>query len=386
MRMKSSGVRAASLCTLLLCGVSAHATAFDFQQDAAPARSPTDVQQVLPADPAVADPAIVDMDTVVVSGRQPGPGMWKVSKGDHVLYILGTLTPLPRRMEWVPDEVEATIARSQAVIDPPTVDIDADAGFFSKLFLIPSLLKARKNPDGRTLQEVVSPELYARWTVLKARYIGSSSSVETWRPVFAAQKLYESAIEKAGLSQKDVVQRAVRSAAKRADVPRISTAVTVKIKDPKAALRSFRETALADGDCFAKTMVRIDRDLDGMRARANAWAVGDVGALRDASFENQFVACTRAFTESALAERFGIGNLRTRIADTWLAAARDALAKNDVTFATLSIPLLLRPDGFLARLRKEGYAVEEPGASRRTDPSGSAAPEGTSQPEPAKTP
>src|SRR3546814_956678 len=42
---------------------------------------------------------IVDMDAVVVSGVLPGPRMWRVSKGDNDHYILGTLSPLPKRID-----------------------------------------------------------------------------------------------------------------------------------------------------------------------------------------------------------------------------------------------------------------------------------------------
>lgn len=362
----------ATFACLLAAALSCAAFAQAWPEAGATGIPPSPPAAAVPGDadgaPSGDDAGIVDMDTVVVSGRLPGPGMWKVSRGGHVLYILGTLSPLPRHMDWVSDAVEGTIARSQAVIDPPAVKVDADVGFFRGLTLLPSLLKARRNPDGRSLQEVVPPGLYARWTVLKAHYIGHDSGVEKWRPVFAAQKLYEAAIDKSGLSQKDVVGRVVRKAARKNDVPHLDTTVTVKIADPKGALESFRETALADTDCFAKTMARIERDLDGMRARANAWAVGDITALRDASFDSQYAACTRAFTESALAERFGLGKLRVRIADKWLSTARKAIADHPVSFATLPVPLLVRPDGFLARLRSEGYAIEEPASSPATMP------------------
>ena len=328
--------------------------------------APDETQQsatVSSSPPTVLAPAssdIRDLDTVVVSGLQPGPGMWKVSKGDHVLYILGTLSPLPRRMEWVSKDVEATIAMAQAVIEPPSVKLDADIGFFGKIGLLPSLLKARKNPDGRTLQQSVPAEQYARWLVLKARYIGSNDGIESWRPIFAAQELYESAMKKAGLSQKNVVKAIVDSAARRHDVPRVSTQTTFKVSNPKALIREFNNTALADGACFLETLDRIEADLGQMQARANAWAVGDIAALRDQSLEDQYVACTRAITDSAMAQKLGMGDVRGRIAATWLAAAETSLAKNKVTFATLSIPLLLRSDGFIARLRAKGYVIEEP--------------------------
>ena len=129
--------------------------------------------QVAPPSEASAD--IAEMDTIVVSGEQPGPGLWKVSKGDHVLYVLGTLAPLPKGMSWKANEVVEVIAMAQEVLGTPQVGIKADVGFFGQLALLPSLIGVRKNPDDKTLKDVVPAELYARWSVLKEKYIGRSS-------------------------------------------------------------------------------------------------------------------------------------------------------------------------------------------------------------------
>lgn len=304
--------------------------------------------------------AIVDMETMVVTGAQPGPGLWRVHRDGHVLYILGTLSPLPRRMEWIPDKVEATIASSQAVIDPPSIKLDAGVGRFRGLLLLPSLLKARRNPDGRTLRESVPADMYARWAQLKPRYIGRNAGIERWRPVFAAQELYEAAMRKAGLSQANVVSPVVAAAAKRHGVPRIPTLVEVTVTDPKALIREFNATTLSDTDCFSKTLARIETDLDGMRQRANAWAIGDVAALRELPMEDQYVACMRAFTGNAVAQKIGFGDVSTRSTATWVAAAERALQANASTFATLPIPFLLREKGVLATLQGKGYTVEAP--------------------------
>ena len=45
--------------------------------------------------PPVAGTGVIDMEAVVVAGVQPGPGLWKVRHGDHLLYVLGTQSPLP---------------------------------------------------------------------------------------------------------------------------------------------------------------------------------------------------------------------------------------------------------------------------------------------------
>jgi hypothetical protein len=63
-----------------------------------------------PAPASSASSRVADLPMVVVSGVQPGPGLWKVSKGDHVMWVLGTLSPLPRDMQWQAQEVEQVIA------------------------------------------------------------------------------------------------------------------------------------------------------------------------------------------------------------------------------------------------------------------------------------
>ena len=40
------------------------------------------------------------LETVVVTGVMPGPGLWRVESGERQLWILGTVSPLPRSMKW----------------------------------------------------------------------------------------------------------------------------------------------------------------------------------------------------------------------------------------------------------------------------------------------
>ncbi|NUO77554.1 MAG: TraB/GumN family protein [Lysobacter sp.] len=309
---------------------------------------------------APAQETIRDIDTVVVSGVQPGPGMWKVSRGEHVLWILGTLSPMPKNMQWLSRDVEATIAQAQEVLQPPSVSIGTELGMFRSMLLIPSALKARRNPDDKTLREVVPADLYARWLPLKSRYIGSDRGVEKWRPVFAAQELYEAAMRRSDLSLKGIVWPVVERSAKQHDVKITESTIEMKIKDPKAVLKDFANTTLSDTDCFAKTLSRIEGDIETMRARANAWAIGDIETLRALPQGDQYEVCLRAVTASGVAQRLGFGDLRERVIQTWLGNADKALTHNRVSFASLPIAELLKPDGYLARLQARGYVIEEP--------------------------
>src|SRR5688572_17456800 len=225
-------------------------------------------------------PPIRDMDTLVVSGVQPGPGMWKITRDDHTLYVLGTLSPLPRRMEWESRDVENVIAQAQEVIQAPSVSIDGKLGIFQRLLLAPKALSARKNPDGQTLQQVVPADMYARWLVLKRKYMGRDEGVEQWRPMMAALELYDEAMDDNDLKQYGMVSPVVEKMARRHKVPLTTTRVTIVIEDPKVELQEFRESKLDDVDCFGKTMQRLESDLAMMRERANAWAIGDIATLK----------------------------------------------------------------------------------------------------------
>ena len=325
----------------------------------APARSVAGVAATAASTPpAVVE--IVDHETVVVSGTLPGPGLWKVRKGGHTLYVLATLSPLPRRMEWQSAGVESVVARAGQVLLPPSFTLDADVGVLRGLSLLPSLLKARRNPGDRTLSQVLPPDLHARWAPLRQRYLGNDRGVEKWRPIFAAQELYEAAMRRTGLSLDGVVDKAVRRMARRHRVPMRAVDFRLEVAEPKAALAEFRATVLADSDCFERTLSRIEGDLEAMRRRANAWAEGDIATLRALPFESQYSACVAAVTGSGLAQRLGAGDMRGRLEAMWIAAAEDALDAHATALAMLPLGLVLGEDGWLARLEAKGYVVEPP--------------------------
>ncbi|HEY5849487.1 MAG TPA: TraB/GumN family protein [Lysobacter sp.] len=304
-------------------------------------------------------PPIRDMETLVVSGMQPGPGMWKVSRDDHTLYVLGTLSPLPKRMEWESRDVENVIAQAQEVIEAPSVRIDSNIGIFQRLLLAPKALGARKNPNGETLQQSVPPQMYARWLVLKRKYMGNDRNVEEWRPMMAALELYNEAMDDIGLKQYGMVSPVVEKMARRHKVPLTTTRVTIVIEDPKVALQEFRESKLDDVDCFGKTMQRLESDLDMMRERANAWAVGDLTTLKALPYTDQNEVCLRAVSQAAVLRK-RTGDIEAQVRERWLDAAELALKNNRVSLAVLPMRELLKPDGYIAQLRAKGYTVEEP--------------------------
>ena len=298
------------------------------------------------------------LEEVLVTGEQPGPGMWRVSNAGHELWILGTLDPLPKKLTWRSRQAEALIAKSQEVIAPPGVDVSI--GFFRGLAALPALLRARKNADGRTLRDVLPEDVYERWRVLKDRYLGRGDDVERFRPSVAAHELYKHALDRSGLTSGDGVWSVVEKSAKRHRVPITTVTVSLVLDDPKATIRQLVQVPREpDVACLASTIERLETDLQPMRRRASLWSLGDVEGLRRMPYADQRVACFDAVM-SVPELRAQVLKLREQLVDKWLSAAQHSLATNDTAFAVLPISQILESDGWLARLRAQGYEVDEP--------------------------
>lgn len=303
---------------------------------------------------------IVQLEPHVVSGVQPGPGLWKVRRDGHEMVVLGTVRPLPKRMTWESDGVVEAISRSQLVLLSPSVKLDADVGFFGGLFLLPAMLKATKNPDGGKLAELVPAEDYARWLRLKKRFIGNERSVEKRRPLFAANKLYAEALDATGLTHDSPVSKAVSKAVKQFGIAVERPRIEIKVANPKETLREFAQSGLDDAACFHGMLDHVERDLPALRARALAWAQGDVDALRNIPLHDASNACMDAVLETKLAEHLGIADVRERIDAMWLEKAQAALRDHETTFALLPMTQVLGEDGYLAKLQALGYEIEAP--------------------------
>lgn len=303
---------------------------------------------------------VTTLRTVEVTGEQPGPGLWKVSKDGHAMWVLGTVSPLPKRMQWTPGEVERAVARSGQVLAMPSANVSPSGSKFKALFLIPSLLKARNNPGKEKLVDVLPPEVYARWTVLKKKYLGRDNGVEKRRPLMAAAVLDREAMDDVGLSYKTRVWKVVENAAKKHDVPVTRPKIDIQIEDAKGLVGQLQQTSLDDIACFEQTLQRLERDIETTKLRANAWALGEIEILRRLTVTDTRRTCADAILESALAERAGLDDIESRIEHLWLEAAQAAIARHERSFAVMPMSLVLGEDGWIAELARRGYRVEAP--------------------------
>jgi hypothetical protein len=341
--------------------------------------------------PAFADPGEPDeeMETILVTGEQPGPGLWKVSRDGHVMWVLGSIGQWPASIHWQTREVDTAIAQSQEVLYPGGYGIKADIGIFKAMTLIPAALKAAKNPDGATLEDVLPAATYEKWRALKREYLGDDDGVEKQRPMVAEEKLFNAI----GRRQRRTVKYygvdwVVNQAAKKHKV-KVRTLPSVSRETPVPEIRGFlkasRKVDFAEAECFGRNLERIERTLElgeGPEiAWTNAWATGDLETLRkpsalaDLGREDCVAAAAKALlgdpaidlppeVRAGLQAYARIEELSAQAlqeADQkWLDAAEAAIEKNQSTFAVLPINNVMSPTGYLARLREKGYEVQEP--------------------------
>jgi uncharacterized protein YbaP (TraB family) len=292
------------------------------------------------------------LDVVLVRGEHPGPALWKVSSGDHRLWIMGEVETLPGRMKWRSKQFEKVLKESQEVLvdESDRVPEPKDHREFKVL------LNAAKLPGGKTLRELISPVMYARAEAVQKKF-KTRWMLDGEKPWAASARIYHGARRALELMDFSARERATGLALK-AKV-RITT---LEFRPTFAEHLGFLGSAQGD-DCVSRVVEVLEDGGNGMRRLANAWSIGDIQQLRDLvpAYEltnefwgvNEFIYCYRGGQERAR-EFF---EQRTA---AWMRESERVLRDNRSTIAVMPIGWLLAPDGFAAQLRSRGYEVVEP--------------------------
>jgi len=302
---------------------------------------------------AGAAPPVEPMQEVLVQGRHEGPRLWTVRKADHTAWILGTISPLPKKLVWQPDAVEEVLRQSQEVVPAwPSYGIGANPITALRVYI--EWRRLQKPPDHMPLRQALPPQLYARVEALQARYDPHDKKLEQMRPMLAARQLLTRVLDASGLALHNEVQETVLKLAREQGV-RVHQD-KLRIDEPVELLKDVNATPLAgEVACLEAVVTLLETDLAPMQQRARAWALGDVETLRSLPHADDRSACVAAVSGSERVRR-----LIARAEDDWLIALEDSLARNRGTLAVQSMDRLLGPQGALAVLSERGYKVEGP--------------------------
>jgi hypothetical protein len=299
-----------------------------------------------------AESPLQELDEVLVIGERPGPALWKITYKDHVLWILPTLSPLPRGLTWRSSQVEAVIAESQEIYWEGSLTLNLNRGGAP-------VYEALRNPDGQQLRDVMPADLYARFAAFGSRFASAHPELESLRPFVATQELRRSSLRSMHLDSDGDVHDSVRRLSKRYVVPLHLLAKELVPRTSQLVDRISKTPLKADIECARWQLQQLERELREAVSRANAWSTGDLLALRldweSRRTQKQSASCAHLLQHLVPAERA----VRKARSDDYKTLRR-ALRRNESTLALVLLDEVFDPAGIIERFRQDGYEVVEP--------------------------
>jgi flavin-binding protein dodecin len=323
------------------------------------------------------------LDEVVVVGRFPGPPLWKVSKDEHALWILPLIDLYPKKMEWDSARVEKLIGESQEFISQPAV---ANGFATANPFLLARALRLYNMmvhlPDKKTLADVLPPDLYQRFSILKARHFPKNSGIERLTVSAATNSMQQEILEQENLRPMriDIAKWLKGNKTILRTDTSVGTTHAITAKELKALTAAMKEVtatpeyAKAEVACFEVILAYFEKDLEPVKRRANAWAKGHVNDLVDPTpLFGELSDCMDPISASAdlpamqklVKDYPGLVvsapdrvDMRKRSRQKWLDAAENALSRNATTFSRLAVNDIVDKAGLVAQLEAKGYKVE----------------------------
>jgi uncharacterized protein YbaP (TraB family) len=297
---------------------------------------------------AAVDPASMMLDEVLITGEHTGPGMWHVHRGDAHLWILGSMSPLPKGITWRSKQLEGILATTNQVVVPKPFDI----GVARVLWLLLTERSLLMVGGGKRLRDVMPRDLYARFAKLRALYTADADKWERFRPIIAAAFLQQAAFHQVGLSTRLDLGAAVRELAKKHGV-RVEELKIAGVHDVLDALKSMPPAT--EDVCVDASLVTVENDLPRLVDRAQAWAAGNIERLQALREPIEVDACRAALDAGA-----GASELIAQVRRTWLDSMEGYLKSAGTTVAVVNTDLLWEKGGLLDELRAKGYDIDAP--------------------------
>jgi len=288
------------------------------------------------------------LDEIVVTAERAGPGMWHVHRGAANVWILGSISPLPRDITWRSRQVEQVLESTSQVLVQKPLEISVPR----ILWMLIADRKYLMVAGGKKLKDVLPPELHARFAAQRSKVTDDADKWERYRPIIAAAFLQQAAFHQVNLSMRLDLGAALRALAKKHGV-RIEEIKVAGVSDMLEALKTM--PAATERTCVEASLTTIESGLPRLVERAQAWAGGNVDRIENLPELKEVDAC-----RTALDAGKGALDVIGRIRQTWLQNIEKYLRSAGTTIAVVNIDMLLERGGLMDQLRAKGYEVDPP--------------------------
>jgi uncharacterized protein YbaP (TraB family) len=288
------------------------------------------------------------LDEIVVTAERAGPGMWRVHRGDANVWILGSISPLPRDITWRSKQVESVLERTSQVLVQKPIEISIPR----ILWMLIADRKYLMVGGGKKLKDVLPLDLHARFATQRRKVTDDENKWERYRPIIAAAFLQQAAFHQVNLSMRLDLGAALRTLAEKHGV-RIEEVKVAGASDMLEALKTMPPAT--ERACVEASLSTVETGLPRLVERAQAWANGNVEKIENTPELQQVDACRNALDAGK-----GASDVIGRIRLTWLENIEKYLRSAGTTIAVVNLDLLLERGGLLDQLRAKGYEIDAP--------------------------
>ena len=283
-----------------------------------------------------------DVTEVVVRVKVAGPAMWKLTRGQSNVWVLGTLAETPENLTWDTTRLKRLLKGARYVIVPGFSRGGSVAGR--------RWLKGSELPTGTYLDDLVSAPDYARFEKAVARTPGLRASDYTYKiPMRAGMELFSDTLAQNHIRRYAVMRQVTALAANAGVESRIAYTVNADTLSDQW----LKLDAEANRTCFNTFLDGIDYNLTVLPGLAQAWAQGDVKTALSQYRDSAILTCNLSTPEwGQQYDALFIGGMTTAI--------EEALKTPGKSLAVVPFSDLLRKDGVLDRLRAAGVVVTSP--------------------------
>lgn len=279
--------------------------------------------------------------TLFVAGlsAQPAPRnfLWKVEgPGGAVAYLLGSLHVLTAESYPLSATINKAFGESKTLVEEIDLDEAADP-----MQMMAALTKAMLT-DGKTLDQLVSPALYAE-VKKRAEQSGLPMiALQRMKPWLVAVTLMAPTLQKAGFKPELGVDRHFFDRAKANGMKRQALETLAYQLD-----RFDQLSPKLQEDLLESTIEELDTQVSGVQEMAQAWTFGNVAAMEKLTL--QALLESPELYQRLLVERN----------NNWIPQVEGCLKDNAGCFIVVGAAHLVGPDGLPTLLQKKGYKIAQ---------------------------
>jgi len=281
--------------------------------------------------------AFVFVSTPVFGQKSGSNFMWKVEgPGGATAYLLGSLHVLTAEYYPLSATINKAFAESKTLVEEIDIDETSDPAI-----MMAALSKAMLT-DGRTLDQIIAPELYADVKARAEKAGLPMMAIQRMKPWLVSISLMVPMLQAAGFKAELGVDRHFFDRAKAAGMKRQGLETMAYQLDRFDAMSPKLQE-----DLLRSTIEELDTVLASVQETAQAWSFGNAAAIEKLTLSQMKDA--PELYQRLLVERN----------NNWIPHVETCLKENAGCFIVVGAAHLVGPDGLPVLLAKKGYKVTQ---------------------------